>query len=539
MGILSINIGVLASRSCLERRKMLADLIAPYLGRKFSTEYYICIDPYCDKIRMMTCPIIIYFMDLTDLGEPLDLDEVLKPLQGDFFLLIGVLDGCDDLYYQEESNEFIFGNHEHAQKYEHINQYLSTWTSQYDKMNALERTIGTDLREDCHLTLCRKHYTHFIPISLRMAQLYHHILEDPQRPLTHEDKQEFLVYHYGLAHWKILEPEARHELFQKAVLELIENQKCCKLMDTGFPLLVRYLEYLIRMNLDKIEHHFISHWLDDLFVAYLEDFAGYLGLIQDVQGWLQKKELLAKFWRNVLLTCYNYVVRIDRTAITGTVPADNVRGEDLRKLHDWLVSSCRNYMCLRDILQDIPNYTDYSQNIEGFYGILLKKLMTFYDQISQIPMDPGEQHVYLESINYFCPKHFAYYAFRMLAQNMSNLSFGETLTILLEYLGSIMKDDDRKRLSRIIARILVRRIESMAEDFYYLIALKKLLAKKRKLLLLNIIYEVVDKSISLWLERQNILHFYKMLDYKKVDGLLERPIKKVSLTFEEKLMSLI
>jgi small GTP-binding protein len=481
--------------------------------------------------------------------------------------MICLMNKCDDIYFDQQLNDLVFEEKEQENIYIQANDLLVDIAKKY----------GFECTDN--------YFTPFFPISSENCFIYRALMKNPSQKLDSIYQNRLCKNECGPNQWKKMTPEEKDLMFEKILLNL-KNTYNGKILDTGYLSVKAVIQNTIIANKLLFAMNHIENDLKELEMTNIENISTFIKIINkyvvklsqiknlmETDNCLLPNKLIPQnetlvemdnclfptkliphnktfkskfsytiFWKNIQTTISNYIDSVNKLNIKIMRGRDYIDFKEFELLHSTILTYCMNLATLIEIIQKIPEYPN--EFINNKQKELVDKLLNIYNQLCSI--DPIDQvHVcptnisqYLEIIKTYVPDKFDTYSLKFL-ELLRNpkckhaIAYENELGTLIIYISdNISKNADSYR--SIISTILINKQQYIQykhpeQYFPYLVKMKKIIKKViRKLSTCSysaydILYEVTNKHISLYLGTNSITNIYKQeIDHVEVDNLLNK-----------------
>jgi len=501
--------------------------------------------------------IIIFVTDITKGLNNADETDVLKLLLDSMTkskaIMICLINKCDDIYFDKEQDDLIFEENEQENIYIQANNILLD----------IAKTYGFAFSDK------NNRFTPFIPISSENCFIYRALMRDPRCELDAVHKNRLCKNECGANQWKKMNSDEKEILFQQVLTNLASTYDT-KIQDTGYLSVKTIIQNTIINHKEDFIMNHMENELKNLACPVIDNMPNYIKSIIKYNEEMTNIETIIgeisyePFWKNIKnsITCYvDNIIKINSKIIQGR---DFIDIKEFDTLHCLMQSHCLNFNGLMDATLPIKQYpTDF---MGAKKNQIINKLLSIYDQLSLI--EPGPQlhilptnlHFYLKIINIYAPMHFDTYAHKFLGFFCNNIKIKhimlqeDELANLIEYIGSLTTLFPT--FIQLVCNIIINKQvhlqtanKNIEPYVHYLIRTKRLINQTMDLLSneeyypLGILYEIVEKNISLLLESSSVTNMYRReLDCHRVCTLLTTQISEknmLSINLEQRAMRVI
>ena len=480
--------------------------------------------------------IIIFITDISRGLNNSDEIEVLNLLLASMTKsntrMICLMNKCDDIYYDSEQNDLVFEEKEQENIYIQANNILADVA----KSHGFEKD--------------NKRLTAFIPISAENCFIYRALIRNPLCELDLIHQNRLCKNECGSNQWKKMNSDEKELMFKKIIQDLSETYDT-KIRDTGYLSVKEIIQNTIITNKMEFLMNHMEGDIKDLIIPTIENVVEYINLVNKCKNKLAQIQLIGGcvsytlFWENIKSTITNYINAIMRTNVKIIRFRDFIDFKDFDILHSTMQGHCINFSSLVEELNKIIDYP--ADFIREKQQQLVSKLMNIYEQfvsieiIDQVHVSPTNLISYLQIISTYCPEQFDTYAHQFLdfacsAKCKHLISRQKELIDLIIYINDHTKRfvSEYPALMKQYCTLIINKLSYMStkpleQYFYYLVQLKKLIKKTNSLLgnerygLLDVLYEIVKKYISVSLGTNSVANIYKQdIDIVKVNLLLSK-----------------
>lgn len=465
------------------------------------------------------------------------------------FKMVCLMNKCDDLYFDKDQNDLVFGEKEQEDIFIHANNTLVDIAKMYD------------------ITSKDELFTPFFPISSENCFIYRALKMNPSYQLDQIHQNRLCKNECGPNQWKKMTDEEKEQMVKKIILNLDETYYD-KIIDTGYIAVKNIIQNIIIQNKSKfILNHVEKKLLDyekntmDNITVFLKNINDYIAEILCIQksGYQITYNNFWKYIKKMVTDYVNKINKIDHNILSNGCLVDFKKFENL---HSDIQMACLNLKSLDETISMMPNYPKIF--MENNCKKLTDKLLNIYDQLSNCSVQdyshtrPTNLKSYLEIIKIFSPDHFENYALRFLDISCNRCSKHQThyqkeLFDLLIYIANRIDEKIEALYVLINIIILNKQVElgnSQSKQYFsYLIQIKKLVQYYRSYLPitmytpLDILYEVTCKQISNYLNINHMINIFGSdMDYQKINNDLYYFYEKIpnspDVSFENKLLEI-
>lgn len=501
------------------------------------------------KHNIMLFDVVIFMTDITKGLNNLDEMEIINLLMNLIKVykikMICLMNKCDDIYFDADQNDLIFDDSEQENIFIRANNILVNVAKSYG--------FGDNSNQ----------YTPFFPISSENCFIYRKLIKNPSHELDQIHQIRLCKNECGITRWKKMTSDEKETIFRKIISDL-KLSYGNRLLDTGYSAVVAIIQNTILSNKQEFISNHIENDLKDLKTFLIENISDYVVLIKKCHKKIKQiknDDLYSLFWGYIKETIANHVTTINSVDIMILKDEIFIDFKDFEILHSTIETNHINFVTFAKTIKNVPEYPDefmISKEKE-----FINKLLQIYEQLYQIET-VDQMHTcptnllhYLQIIKTHFPDKFNIYSLKFL-QIFCNLkckhvlSYQNDLIDLIIYIGDNINGNNRIYYS-LISTILVNRQQNIQTThfelyFTYLVQMKKLIKNIIKNMpadvytAFDILYEVINKNISLYLGTNGVSNLYKHnIDYSKVNcllnKLLDKNILQINMDFEKKLLN--
>lgn len=129
--------------------------------------------------------------------------------------MICLINKCDDIYYDDSIDDFVFEDMEQQNIYIQANNILADIAKQYG------------------FTYGDGYFTSFLPVSCENCYIYRALIKNPELPLDQVHVNRLCKSECGLSQWKRMDSVSKQNIFMKFLSELKTSYED-KIRDTGY-----------------------------------------------------------------------------------------------------------------------------------------------------------------------------------------------------------------------------------------------------------------------------------------------------------------
>jgi GTPase SAR1 family protein len=465
-------------------------------------------------------------------------------------IIICLLNKCDEIYFDNNQNDLVFGDTQQENIYVNANNILKTICNKYE----------VDVSP-------------FIPISADNSFIYRMLSEGRLDELGQNYQTKLFKNEFGLSKRKKMTDEEKVTMMQNPISNYEKSNMYVDITNTGY----YHVLQIIKNTIDNNMHNFIKNNLLNTFkhlaCKKIDDISSYIKSIDQIDKLHQQIITLHHknvsfydyFWKNIKYSVINYV---------NNVMVSNFRfpgiGTTLERYSvDKLQNKYINLIKLLNHASFIPSYPN--EFFKQQENRLMTKICNIYDDIILLNestyVTPANLQNYLQFIIQYNDSQFVNYSEKFL-----NIICDEGMTYSEEIKKDIIKllffinnnrrnhsldspktCEDKSQMNNIlrnsIYKILINiqhKCNLNADSFGYFIDMKYYVKKFIKEIgtgdiLLCLLFETINKNISIYLGIDGIINLCKQeLDYKKITNLIENNLscERSDIRFEKELLSL-
>jgi small GTP-binding protein len=461
--------------------------------------------------------------------------------------MICLMNKCDDIYFDNEQNDLVFEEKEQENIYIQANNILA------------------DIAKNHNIDCTNGSFTPFYPISSETCFIYRALLKNPQCKLDQIHINRLCKNECGPNQWKKMDNEQKENIFS-AIIDQLKDTYNSKIKDTGYLTVKSIIQNTVATNkMDFFRNH-LNNNLQELELFNVNNIHDYVELIKKYNNKLiQAKSYGVNishelFWQKIKSTVSNYIDNIKKINTKIINYKDFIDFKNFETLHSNMQIHCMNFSTL---IETIKDYAEYPKEfVEAKQKELMFKILCIYDQITNyvhkdnIHMCPSNLVQYLQIIKTYVPQEFDKFSLKFLNISCNPVSkhfinYQKELQELIIYIIDNIGSDLHTCCSLMTTMLLNKQSHIFSEHqdqyFSYIIKIKKLVGIMNKMLPpdeytpLDILYEVTNKNISLYLTTNSVTNFYKQdMDLNKINMLLnnflQNTIPNVDVEFEGKIL---
>ncbi len=467
-------------------------------------------DIYFEWVRqnIKSFDVIIFMTDINQGLNNSDEIEILNLLMS-FVIkhnlrMICLMNKCDDIYFDEKENDLVFEEKEQQNIYIQANNLLAD----------IAKSHGIDYDSE--------YYTPFYPISSENCFIYQALLNNREHNMDKIHINRLCKNECGANQWKRMDSDQKELVFEK-ILSDLSNTYESKIRDTGYITVKDIIQRTVTTNKSVFMQNKINGNLDDLDNIDAENLQIYIKTVTDHVKILDSVKKFGidvsydLFWDKVMSAITKYIHTIKESNTNIKIGNRLINFRDFEILHEIMQIHCMNLLALQEVLKNIIDYpeTDIKEKISN----VVQKMLFLYQQIIETKLIYPSDYVcphniiqYLQTINTYAKEHFDFLCYNfmkmVIADNKNNFTkYPKELNKLLCYAVENLSSKETKE--SLVSQFLISKQQNLdtwsaSEHFEYLIKLKKLLTEHRsRTISLDILMEVVNENISLFLKCKN------------------------------------
>lgn len=495
--------------------------------------------------------IVIFMTDINKGLNSSDEIEILHLLMQSIikygFKMICLMNKCDDIYYDCDQNDLVFGEDEQEKIFIHANNVLVDVAKLY----------GISPEDNL--------FTPFFPISAENCFIYRTLKMNPSYPLDPNHQNRLCKNECGSNQWKKMTDAEKADLLKKIILNLNETYYS-KILDTGYLTVKNVIQNTILENKSRFILNHIEKKLMDLesntlnnILDYMKSVQNYLNELTNVQN-CGYQISYDNFWKTIKKSISDYtdsILKLNSTVVNNKYLMEFKKFENL---HSSIQMACINIRTLVELISQVPEYP--KEFVDNCLHQLVGKLFNIYDQLCTVPVKnyyhlrPTNLRSYLELVKIFDPNQFEDYAFKLLdischAESDHQTRYRKELFELMVYIAENIQKQLDPFWSCVNIVIFNKQVDLSESKYYfpYLVQIKKLAKHHRSYLPitwytpLDILVEVTSKQISNYLGSNSVSNFFgNDLDYQKINNhnnyFYDRQDHRIDVEYENKLLAI-
>ena len=508
--------------------------------------------------------IIIFMTDITkglnNSDEIEIIDLLIESMTRSKSRMICLMNKCDDIYYDDEINDLVFEEKQEENIYIQANNILAEIARKYNMLDLNNINSGK---------IYGNRITAFIPISSENCFVYRALLKNPgiDIELDQIHKNRICKNECGTSQWKRMSQQERDNMICNVIIDL-EKTYYSKIRDTGYLSVKNIIQNTIMENKTEFLVYRLENEISKLLVPVLDDVHSYVTRVKiyndklTMINQLRNTDITVAYdalWINVKLTINNYINNIMKIDTRVIRFGDLIDLNEFDKLHATMQDYCLNFYTLAKSLEELPEYPNESINQNK--NRLSNKLLSIYDQllaiewVDQSHIKPDNLKSYLDIIAIYAEEKLSYYFTKFLelcvGSKCRNLCcYEKSLRNLITF---YLKDRQiSENTAKSLTLLLLNKIALITdkpteESFEYLVRLKNIINSMRGVYvdpytLIDIVYEVINKHISLALNANSIANIYRQeIDNMKIRSVVDKftSNKAIDIDFETQLLKYI